>query len=131
MDTKRRIDRVDFRKLTYRRSIIGGVLRDTTKSMTDDNASAAIVASSSDVPQRRRWLQRFALLNAMLIGLPLLLAIIAYAMLAVNGIQISGSSGALGMETALLVAGYIVLPNIIMAIFCAIGRRSRSNANRL
>ena len=107
------------------------VLRDTTKSMTDDNAYTAIVVSSSDVPRRLRWLQRFAVLNAMLIGLPFLLAIIAYAMLAVNGIQISGSSGALGMETALLVAGYFVLPNITMAIFCAIGRRSRSNVNRL
>jgi hypothetical protein len=99
--------------------------------MTEDNAYAAVIVNSSEVPRRRRWLQRFAVLNAVLIGLPLLLALVAYTLLAANGIQISGSSGTLGMETVLVAAAYLVLPNVIMAIVWGVGLRSRRNADRL
>ncbi len=66
------------------------------QSMTDDNAYAPVVADSKVAPRNRRWMYRFLILNALLFGLPIGLAIAALIMLALNGVQISGTSVSLG-----------------------------------
>ncbi len=88
------------------------------QSMTDDNAYAPVVADSKVAPRNRRWMYRFLILNALLFGLPIGLAIAALIMLALNGVQISGTSGFLGLDTMLFAVACIAIPNLIMAVVC-------------
>lgn len=88
------------------------------QSMTDENAYAPVVADSKVAPRKRRWMYRFLILNALLFGLPVGLAIAALVMLALNGVQITGTSGSLGLGTMLFAVACIAFPNLIMAVVC-------------
>ncbi len=84
--------------------------------MTDENAYAPVVADSKVATRKHRWIYRFLILNALLFGLPIGLAIAASVMLALNGVQISGTSGSLGLDTMLFAVACIAIPNLIMAV---------------
>ena len=73
--------------------------------MTNKSACNAVAADSIAVPSKHRWLHRFLILNALLIGLPIALMIAVWGMLTLNGVQVSGSSGSLELDTVLICGG--------------------------
>lgn len=98
--------------------------------MTDEKPYAAVVAASAPLPGKHHWLHRFLILNALLFGLPIVLALAVWVMLALKGVQISGSSGSVGLVTLLVAVGFVVIPNLIMVIMRRSEiRRSGDSAN--
>jgi hypothetical protein len=75
------------------------------------------------------WLRRFAILNGVLFLVPVVCPLAAYLVLEANGISISGVSGAMGMELAVLLIAYLAIPNSIMFAFCLRSRRSSRQQN--
>ena len=61
-----------------------------------------------------RWFRRFAVLNSVILLVPVVCALAAYLVLAANGIHLSGVSGVMGMELAILLIAYLAIPNSIM-----------------
>lgn len=96
--------------------------------MTDENPYAAV--ADLEAPKNRRWLHRLVILNALLIGLPIMLAISVWMLLAMNGVRISGSSGSLGTVTLIFAVGYFVLPNLIMIVAWRLGNRAGVDVSR-
>ena len=75
-----------------------------------------------------RWFRRFAILNSVILLVPLVCALAAYLVLSANGIWLSGVSGAIGTLAILLIA-YLAIPNSIMFALWISFRRSSSQQN--
>ncbi|MCY2984375.1 MAG: hypothetical protein NTY15_12175 [Planctomycetota bacterium] len=60
-----------------------------------------------------RWFRRFAILNGVLLLVPVVCALAAYLVLVANGIGLFGVSGPMGTLAILLIA-YLAIPNSIM-----------------
>lgn len=82
--------------------------------MKRENAYEPVSIDSVPAKRRPRWLRRFAILNAILVGLPLVLFVVAYFVLASNGMYFSGASGSLGLATLVLISAYVLVPNLAM-----------------
>jgi hypothetical protein len=76
--------------------------------------------------KRIRWYRRFAILNGVLILVPLVCALAANLILAANGVHLSGVSGVMGLELARLLFAYFAIPNSIMFALWLSSRRSSS-----
>ena len=69
-----------------------------------------------------RWFRRFAILNGVLLLVPVVCALAAYLVLAANGIGLFGVSGPMGTLAILLIA-YLAIPNSIMVALWMMSRR--------
>lgn len=98
--------------------------------MTEENPYAAVVAVSAPLPSKRGWLLRFLVLNVLLVGLPIMLALAVWVMLAANGVQISGSSGSVGLVPPLIASGYVAIPNLIMFTLRRMEKRRGEDAEQ-
>ncbi len=83
-----------------------------------------ILSESSRPLKSIHWLRRFAILNGVLFLVPVVCALAVYLVLEENGIGISGVSGVMGIELAVLLIAYLAIPNSIMFAFCLRSRRS-------
>ena len=70
-----------------------------------------------------RWFRRFAILNSVILLVPVACAFAAYLVLESNGIGISGVSGVMGTELAILLIAYLAIPNSIMVALWISSRR--------
>ena len=76
-----------------------------------------------------RWFRRFAILHCVLFLFPVVSALAAYLVLKANGIGLSGVSGVMGMELAILLIAYFAIPNFIMIALWLSSRRSFRQQN--
>ncbi len=74
-----------------------------------------------------RWFRQFAILNSVILLVPVVCALAAYLVLAANGIHLSGVSGEMGSELVFLLIAYFAIPNSIMI---ALWLRSRSSSRQ-
>ena len=85
-----------------------------------------MLLDSRTTGRKDRWLRRFVLLNAGLIAFPICLAVTAYLVLTATGMQISGSSGTLGIKLIIVATAYIALPNVLMLFLHGLMNRRRT-----
>ena len=71
-----------------------------------------------------RWFRRFAILNGVLFLVPVVCALATYLVLEANGIWLSGVSGVMWTELAILLIAYLAIPNSIMFALWISSRRS-------
>lgn len=95
--------------------------------MTEDNPYASTTTGTRPTAAKRSLLVRFFILNLVLIGIPIILALMTYGLLTLIGLQISGieSSGSLGLVSngvLLIILGYWLLPNFVLLAFWKFGR---------
>lgn len=95
--------------------------------MTEDNPYASTTTGTRPPAAKRSLLVRFVVLNLVLIGIPIILALMTYGLLTLIGLQVSGieSSGSLGLlrnDVLLIVLGYLLLPNLVLLVFWKFGR---------
>ena len=76
-----------------------------------------------------RWFRRFAILNGVLLLVPVVCALAADLVLEANGIGLSGVSGVMGTELAILLIAYFAIPNSIMVVLWLRSRRSFGKQN--
>ena len=76
-----------------------------------------------------RWFRRFAILNGVLFLVPVVCALATYFILEANGIWLSGVSGVMGTELAILLIAYLAIPNSIMVALWMSSRRSSRQQN--
>ena len=76
-----------------------------------------------------RWFLRFAILNGVFLLIPVVCAVAAYLVLEANGIGLSGVSGVMGTELAILLIAYLAIPNSIMVALWLKSRRSSRQQN--
>ena len=76
-----------------------------------------------------RWFRRFAILNGVLFLVPVVCALATYFILEANGIGLSGVSGVMGTELAILLIAYLAIPNSIMIALWMSSRRSSRQQN--
>lgn len=77
------------------------------------------------------WLRRFVVLNAVLFGMPILLMAATWLALSANGMQLSGTSGNVGLATLTVAGCYFIVPNLVMVLVWTIGRnRTRGLKDR-
>ena len=76
-----------------------------------------------------RWFRRFAILNSVVLLVPLVCALAAYLVLSAKGIWLSGVSGVMGIELAILLIAYFAIPNSIMVALWMSSRRSSRQQN--
>lgn len=76
-----------------------------------------------------RWFRRFAILNGVLLLVPVVCALAAYFILEAKGIWLSGVSGVMGTELAILLTAYFAIPNSIMVALWISSRRSSRQQN--
>jgi len=82
--------------------------------MTDENPYASTDVASVKLQAKHRWLYRFLLLNALLVGFPIAIVLAVWGVLAINNVELSGSSGSVGMGGLLIALGYVAVPNLVM-----------------
>ena len=88
-----------------------------------------ILSESSRPLKSTRWLRRFAILNGVIVLVPVICALAASLVMEANGIGISGVSGVMGIELAALLLVYLAIPNSIMFAWCLKSRRSSRQQN--
>ena len=76
-----------------------------------------------------RWFRRLAILNGVLFLVPVVCALATYLVLEANGIWLSGVSGVMGTELAILLIAYLAIPNSIMFALWLRSRRSSRQQN--
>jgi antibiotic biosynthesis monooxygenase (ABM) superfamily enzyme len=76
-----------------------------------------------------RWFRRFAILNGVLFLVPVVCTLATYFILEANGIWLSGVSGVMGTELAILLIAYLAIPNSIMVALWMSSRRSSRQQN--
>ena len=74
--------------------------------------------------KRIRWLRRFAILNSLILTIPVLGAFGAYLVLEANDMHVYGVSVAMGTELVVLLIAYLAIPNAIMFALCLRNRHS-------
>jgi hypothetical protein len=83
-----------------------------------------ILSESSRPWKSIHWFHRFAILNGIIVLVPVFCALVAYLVMEANGIGISGVSGVMGIELAVLLIVYLAIPNSIMFAWGLRSRRS-------
>ena len=82
--------------------------------MTDENPYASTDVTSVKLQAKHRWLHRFIILNVLLVGLPLVLVLAVWGVLAMNNVELSGSSGTVSLSGLLIPIAYLAIPNLVM-----------------
>lgn len=95
--------------------------------MTENNPYATSTTGTRPPAAKRSLLVRFVILNLVLIGIPIILALMTYGLLTLIGLQVSGieSSGSLGLvsnDVLWIILGYWLLPNLVLLAFWKFGR---------
>ena len=71
-----------------------------------------------------RWLRRFAVLNGLMIFIPVLFVVIACLVMAANDVYVSGVALNSAIELVRLIIAYFAIPNCIMLAIWHWTRRS-------
>ena len=72
-------------------------------------------SSEPAIPLRRiPWLRCFAILNCVIVSIPVLGAFAAYLVSEANDMQVSGVSVTMGAELGVLLNFYVAIPNSLM-----------------
>jgi len=91
--------------------------------MYEQNPYEPISSEPAKPLKRIRWLRRFAILNCVIVSIPVLGAFAAYFVSEANGMHVSGVSVAMGAELFILIIAYLAISNSIMfALWFRTGR---------
>lgn len=92
--------------------------------MSLDNPYKPTQIERSSPTKSTRWLHRFAVLNGLMIFIPVLFAVIACLVMAANDVYVSRVSLNSAIELVLLIIAYFAIPNCIMLAIWHWTRRS-------